>query len=120
MKRFLSILACLLLVAVSHAQDKGKAKPVNLGIVFRVQVGASTSPLPKTHKLFKDFPDLEGVSFPDGYIRYMTGSFESLYAAQQHVDEVKAKGYKDAYVTALQGKKRMTPDEAIGIIYDSK
>jgi hypothetical protein len=100
-------------VAFSSAQVVGD----NMGIIFRVQVSASMLPLSSGSKLFKDIPDAEGVKFPDGYIRYLSGKFESLYAAQQHQEELKKLGYKDAYVTALQGLKRLTPDQAIALIY---
>lgn len=114
------LLVCFIIITGLVSLGYAQGPQENLGIVFRVQLAASTKPLPKDNKLYKDFADLEGVRFPDGYIRYMTGSFEGYAAAQDHLAEVKKKGYTAAYITALQGTKRMTPDEAIQLIYDSK
>lgn len=95
-----------------HAQED------NLGIVFKIQVSASTKPLPKTHKLYQDFPMLEEIYFDDGYYRYYAISFEGYHAAKNYLDEqVKPKGYPSAYVMALKDKERMTADEAIMLIY---
>lgn len=90
----------------------------NLGIVFKVKLSAASKPLPKDHKLYVDFPELEEIYFDDGYYRYYVGNFEGYYAAMDFLDDVvKAKGYKDAYVMALRGKEQMTADKAILLIY---
>ena len=90
----------------------------NLGIVFKIKLSASNNPLPKDHKLYVDFPELEEIHFDDGYYRYYLGNFEGYYAAKEHLDAVvKPKGYKDAYVMALRGKEQMTADKAILLIY---
>lgn len=90
----------------------------NLGIVFKIKLSAATKPLPKDHKLYIDFPELEEIYFDDGYYRYYLGNFEGYYAAMEHLDDVvKPKGYADAYVMALRGKEQMTADKAILLIY---
>ncbi|MDX2003450.1 MAG: hypothetical protein SFW35_13530 [Chitinophagales bacterium] len=111
------ILLFLLISLAILPAAKGQDTQSCVDICFRVQVAASTKPLMANDQQFKDFADLEAIRFPDGYYRYFTGKFETYFAAQEHLETVKAKGYAKAFVLALQGLKRMTPDEAIELIY---
>jgi len=87
-------------------------------VVFRIQLAASKTALAKTHKLFIDLPETEGVKFDDGYIRYYIGQFETFFEAKTFISEVlKPKGYNEAYVMAFNNGKLITVDEAIDIIY---
>lgn len=113
LKLSVSILIIIGLSGTVQAQSED-----NLGVVFKIQVGASAKPIAQSNKLYLDFPELEEIYFDDGYYRYYAGTFEGYHAALEYLDtEVKPKGYKDAYVVGLQGKKRMTADEAIMLIY---
>lgn len=108
----------VLMTALLGLSTNAVAQQDNLGILFKVQVSAANRPLVKSHKVFKDFPQLEEIYFEDGYYRYYTGSFEGYHAAKDYLDEeVKPKGYPTAYVIALRGKERMTADKAIMLIY---
>ena len=84
---------------------------------FRIQVAASSKPLSKSSKLYKDLPEIEGVKFEDGYIRYFYGKYETFYSAKNDLGIVKEKGYKDAYIICIHKGKRLTVDEAIDMIY---
>ena|ERR1051325_8455634 len=87
---------------------------------FRVKVAASKTPIPRTSKLYKDFPDVEAMECPDGYIRYFVGKYETYHKAMDDLPRVQAKGYKDAYVVCIHDGKILTGDEAIMEIYEGK
>lgn len=90
----------------------------NLGVVFKVQVAASENAIAKSNKLYQDFPELEEILFEDGYYRYYAATFEGYHQALDYLDQqVKPLGYPGAYVIGLQGRRRMTADEAIMLIY---
>lgn len=108
----------MLLFVTLGLQASAQDTEENLGIVFKIQLSASGKPLPRDHKLYMDFPELEEIHFDDGYYRYYVGGFEGYFAAKEYLtDVVKPKGYESAYVMALRGKERMTADQAIDIIY---
>lgn len=85
--------------------------------VFRIKVAASKTAIPKTAKLYKDLPDVKAIEFPDGYIRYFVGEYETFHRAKESLPELQAKGYKDAYVVVIHNGKILTGGEAILLIY---
>lgn len=111
MKPFFAALALILSSTCTFAQDTEEE------FVFRVKVAASTTPISKTSKLYKDFPDLKAITFDDGYIRYFTGEYETFHRAKEALPAVHAKGYKDAYVAVVHEGKVLSGDEAIMKIY---
>ena len=90
---------------------------VDTEYTFRIKIAASKTPISKTSKLFKDFAEAEGMDFPDGYIRYFVGKFETYHQAKDRLEDVKAKGYSDAYVICIHDGKILTVDQAIDAIY---
>ncbi|MGI9531644.1 hypothetical protein [Lutimonas sp.] len=48
--------------------------------------------------------------YDDGYNRFYSGVFSSQAEAQKHLDEMKQKGYKDAFVLGLKGQERFLPE----------
>ncbi len=89
----------------------------NLGIRFHIQLAASSRELPADHQIFTDFPEAVSKHFADGYYRIYVGEFVGYHQAKEFCTGVKEKGYKNAFVSALQGDRRMTPDEALSVIY---
>ena len=115
MKKYFIALAFILgMVATvsTQAQDSD--------YVFRIKVAASKTAISKTSKLYKDFPDAKAIEFPDGYIRYFVGEYETFHHAKENLPAIQQKGYKDAYVVCIHEGKILTGDEAIMQIYEGK
>lgn len=113
--RSISITVIFLLgIAVASAQESAEE------FVFRIKVAASKTAIAKSAKLYKDFPDVQAIEFPDGYIRYFVGEYETLHRAKEVLPSVQAKGYKDAYVVCIHDGKILTGDEAIMKIYEGQ
>jgi cell division protein FtsN len=88
----------------------GPIKTSSDDVVLRVQLGAYSKRLSKS--VFSDIDDLIEVKTEDGLYKYMTGSFNSFdQAAKRKVDMV-MKGYEGAFITAYEGGKRITVQEA--------
>lgn len=120
MKHLLFIIAVLLSFFQAGRAQTAQSDTEEEGFyaTFRVQVGAATQPLPKAHKLFTELPDVEEIPFDDGYYRYYCGKFETFFKAETFMNnEVKPKGYPQAYIVAFHKGKRYTVDEAIDLIY---
>ncbi|GIV33288.1 MAG: hypothetical protein KatS3mg031_0823 [Chitinophagales bacterium] len=114
----MKLLICILtLIAFSTA---GFAQEETEAYVFRIKVAASRTPLPEGAKVFKDFPEAEGMLFPDGYYRYFVGKFETAHRATLQLSAVKDKGYKDAYVVCIHQGRLLTVDEALTEIYEDR
>ncbi len=114
----LRLTACLLIFWL--AGNSAIAQERGYDYTFRIKVAASKTPIPKTSKLYKDFPEVEALEFPDGYIRYFVGEYETFHKAKEALPDVQAKGYKDAYVVCIHDGKILTGDEAIMEIYEGK
>ena len=114
MRILLITLIFLLGVAVASAQESGEE------YIFRIKVAASKTAIAKTAKLYKDFPEVQAIEFPDGYIRYFVGEYETLHRAKENLPAVQTKGYKDAYVVCIYDGKILTGDEAIMKIYEGE
>ncbi|MBL4705842.1 MAG: hypothetical protein JKY54_15050, partial [Flavobacteriales bacterium] len=73
------------------------------GLVYRVQVGAFRRPIPQD--LFKGFAPITGEKIRDDITRYRVGYFVGFQSANEAKNEIRALGYKDAFVVAIyQGK----------------
>ncbi len=114
MNRFLITVIFLFGMAVASAQESGEE------YIFRIKVAASKTAIAKSAKLYKDFPDVKAIEFPDGYIRYFVGEYETFHRAKENLPAVQAKGYNDAYVVCIHDGKILTGDEAIMKIYEGQ
>jgi len=76
------------------------------GLVYKVQVGAFRNPLPPDH--FKGFAPLTAESNSSGITRYTAGFFLSEGIAVKARDEIRAKGYSDAFVVAFLNGERIS------------
>lgn len=80
------------------------------GLVYKVQVGAFRNPLPQDH--FKEFAPISGEKLPNGITRFMVGYFNQFDAAQDARNQIRPKGYPDAYVVAYCNGERISTNEA--------
>ena len=92
--------------------------PVNptlsTGLFFKIQIGAFRNPVPA--EIFKGMEPLVGETTASGLTRYLAGDFGAFEPANWAKNEVRALGYKDAFVVAYHNGKRITMPEAKAII----
>ncbi|MNU67073.1 hypothetical protein D3C71_564050 [compost metagenome] len=91
-----------------------KAIPVGVkaptGLVYRVQVGAFAKPIPED--LFKEFTPVTGEKLDNGITRYLAGYFGNRQRVLDAQQDIRALGYKDAFVVAYCDGKRISLAEA--------
>lgn len=81
------------------------------GLVYRVQVGAFSKPIPSD--LFKEFTPVSGEKLNDkGFTRYLAGYFNSSAKVVLARDQIKALGYVDAFAVAYCDGNRISLAEA--------
>jgi hypothetical protein len=92
------------------------AKPIPVdvksasGLVYRVQVGAFSKPIPQDR--FREFNPVSGETLNNGITRYMAGYFNNSKKVVEARDQIKQLGYKDAFAVAYCDGKRITLAEA--------
>ncbi len=96
------------------ASTMTKPIPVNVksasGLVYRVQVGAFSKPIPQDR--FREFNPVSGETLNNGVTRYMAGYFNSSINALDARNKIRAIGYADAFAIAYCDGKRITLAEA--------
>lgn len=80
------------------------------GLVYRVQVGAFAKPIPED--LFKEFTPVTGEKLDNGITRYLAGYFGNRQKVVDAQQDIRALGYKDAFVVAYCDGKRISLAEA--------
>jgi len=75
------------------------------GLVFRVQVGAFSRPVP--NETFNDFSPVTGEEVRPGLIRYVAGYFGGRGDASNARDQIRQLGYSDAFVVAYCDGERI-------------
>jgi hypothetical protein len=96
------------------------ARPIPLdtkieeGLVFRVQIGAFKTKL--ANDAFRGLSPLNGETTPSGYIRYTAGNFNKIENANAVKNDLRSLGYSDAFVVVYYNGKRISLNEALGIL----
>jgi cell division protein FtsN len=80
------------------------------GLVYMVQVGAFRNELPA--EVFQDITPVSGIHVGNGLVRYSAGRFEDRQEAVKAQDQIRARGYKDAFVVAYMDGQRITLKQA--------
>jgi hypothetical protein len=92
------------------------AKPIPVdvksasGLVYRVQVGAFSKPIPQDR--FREFNPVSGETLNNGITRYMAGYFNSSKNVLDARNKIRAIGYADAFAIAYCDGKRISLAEA--------
>jgi chemotaxis protein histidine kinase CheA len=96
------------------ATNMSKPIPVDVksptGLVYRVQVGAFSKPIPQDR--FREFNPVSGETLDNGITRYMAGYFNSANSVTDARNKIRAIGYKDAFAIAYCDGKRISLAEA--------
>lgn len=88
-----------------------KPEPATKKVYIGVQIGACTD-IQKEDEKFKSVEGLKRIKGTDGYTRFVAGSYTSISAAKARQNQLKAAGFKDCFLTAYDGDKKITPQEA--------
>ncbi|MGV9003913.1 N-acetylmuramoyl-L-alanine amidase [Flavobacterium sp.] len=87
-------------------------KPASRGIVFRVQISASSTRLDLSPSNFKGLSPITMIE-SNKFYKYMFGETTNYAAAKSLLQEAKAKGYETAFVIALKDGIRIDIGEAL-------
>ncbi len=101
-------------VKVEKVQEKPE-KINQSGVVFRVQFFTNSSKLPLDATQFKGLKDV-WVYFHGGLYKYTVGNEKTLNASIALQNEMRNKGYKDAFVVVFNNDTRITIEEAKKIL----
>ncbi|MEO8589687.1 MAG: hypothetical protein ABI432_09990 [Flavobacteriales bacterium] len=86
-------------------------EPMPAGIVFKVQIGAFRSAVPQ--EAFSDMSPVTGETVGNGLTRYTAGMFVGFDGAASAKDQVRDRGYRDAFVVAYRDGRRVPLGEAM-------
>lgn len=86
-------------------------------VFFRVQFASYKSPKSLNNKKFKRLSDVKEY-YHNGMYKYTAGNEETLEEVLKLKNEMNKKGYKDAFVVAFVGEKRVSLEEAQKYIKD--
>jgi hypothetical protein len=81
------------------------------GIVFKVQIGAFRSAVPQ--EAFSDMTPVMGETVGNGLVRYTAGLFTGFEQAARAKEQVRDRGYRDAFVVAYRDGQRIPLGEAM-------
>jgi N-acetylmuramoyl-L-alanine amidase len=87
-------------------------EPTKELVTFRIQIETSEVKLAKNATRFKGFEVMEYQQ--DGFFKYTTGQFENDFkAANAYKNELRQKGFPNAFVVAFQNGERINLEKAI-------
>ena len=106
---------------LTYNQAPGAAKAIaaesKQGLFFTVQVGVYNKPA--TSKQLKEINPLVTKRLENGQIRYSTGMFTSVESALPKKADARARGIKDAFVTAYYKGERISLTEANNLLKEN-
>lgn len=88
------------------------------GLIFQVQVGAYRNPIPQD--LFGPYAPIMGQKLDNGITRYRAGLFTKYEEAIQARNEIRTKGYSDAFVVVYVNGEKLTGEQARDILAQAK
>ena len=80
------------------------------GLVYKVQIGAFRNPI--APEIYKELSPVSAETTTNGLTRYTAGLFNKFANANSAKVEVRALGYRDAFVVAFLNGKRISMEEA--------
>ena len=79
--------------------------------VYRVQIGAFNVNL--SEKIFQGVDNVVSFKGNDGLVRYMTGSFDNYSDAINYRNQMKSRGFEDAFIVTFKDGKRVPLSKSI-------
>ena len=84
--------------------------PLPDGVVYKIQLGAFSKPLPAN--AFKGLSPISGEKLDSGIVKYYAGFFRRFTDAGDALRKVHQYGFKDAYIVAFYNRKTIHLDRA--------
>lgn len=81
-------------------------------VFFTIQVGAAPNSAVGEDLRFKKIPDIRKIIGDDGMTRFYTGTFTSMEETKTFLNRLREMGFKDAFVCAFEGARRISVTEA--------
>ena len=81
---------------------------------FRVQLAAFPEPIVETDERWASIEAPVELVYEGQLYKYQVGQFSSVQEATQLKDQLRRKGFLDAFIVAYQGGKRISIQEAQG------
>ena len=81
-------------------------------VFFTVQVGAVANSSKADAMKFEKIEGIRPVIGDDGLTRFYSGVFNSADSARKSQEQLKTKGFKDSFIVAFSGAKRISVSEA--------
>ena len=79
--------------------------------IYRVQIGAFNVNL--SEKIFQGVDNVVSFKGNDGLVRYMTGSFDNYSDAINYRNQMRSRGFEDAFVVTFKDGKRVPLSKSI-------
>ncbi len=79
--------------------------------IYRIQIGAYKVVL--SDKVFDGVDNVVSFKSNDGWIRYMTGSFDNYSDAVNYRKQMRSRGFEDAFIVTFKDGKRIPLNRAI-------
>jgi len=83
------------------------------GVIFKVQISASSKLLPITPSNFKGLDNISVTNEGGTLYKYMYGNTNNYDEAKQNLAEARAKGFEGAYIVAFKNGKKISVQEAL-------
>ncbi len=106
----------------SEPVEKENIEPAasnNNNISFRVQIATTAEKKPLDSPEFSMLNNVD-YYYHEGLYKYTVGCEPNLEAAAEIQQELQSAGFKDAFVVAFFGNKRISPSEAIKLLREMK
>ncbi|MBK7888165.1 MAG: N-acetylmuramoyl-L-alanine amidase [Bacteroidetes bacterium] len=100
---------------VKPAPSKAPENSVESPVFIAVQIGASKNPA-IDNKKYLQTTGVKAITSGDGFTRYVIGNFTNLAAAKKKLSEIKSTLNPDAFLTAFNGKQRISLQEAEALL----
>jgi N-acetylmuramoyl-L-alanine amidase len=97
--------------AIADASKLLSSKPDESGVYYRVQIASSDKAYPADYEKFKDIPDILYYQVNSIY-KYTAGNYREQAPAVQLQNQLRKKGFPDAFVVAFRDGKRIPLNDA--------
>lgn len=92
--------------------DPAKTASGESKVFYTIQVAAIPNTKVSDESAYNKLPDIKKLIGDDGVTRYYSGNFNNLNYARSALLTLKQKGFKDAFICAFSGAKRISVAEA--------
>ncbi len=98
---------------VEEAKDEGRKQKSEEKAYLTVQLKASLTPVDIKSPPYSDVEGIMSDREDKGYYRYSVGRYDNLMDASKKLEELRVKGFKDAFITGRRGGKIISVREAL-------